>query len=57
MPCIDPIFGPTIDDAYASATTITGSTNQIWVGNFGAGNVGSISKQFGFYARAVRTTD
>jgi len=54
MPCIDPIFGPTIDNAYASATTITGSTNQIWVGNFGAPNVASAHKEFGSYVRAVR---
>jgi len=57
MACIDPIFGPTIADAYSSATTVTSSTSMVWVGNFGAGNVGSISKQFGFYTRAVRTTD
>jgi hypothetical protein len=54
MPCIDPIFGPTIADAYFSATTVTSSTSMVWVGNFGVGNVGSGSKQFGFYTRAVR---
>ena len=56
MACIDPIFGPTIADtgAYLSATTVTGATNMVWVGNFDTGNVASGSKQFGFYVRAVR---
>jgi hypothetical protein len=53
-PCIDPIFGPTIADAYVSATTITSSTSMVWVVDFSAGNVGSASKQFGYYARVVR---
>jgi hypothetical protein len=57
MACIDPIFGPTVDDAYVSATTVTSSTGMAWVGNFSAGNVGSISKQFGFFTRAVRNDD
>jgi hypothetical protein len=56
-PCIDPIFGPTTADAYCSATTITTDTDMVWLGNFGVGNVASLSKQFGFYARAVRTAD
>jgi hypothetical protein len=53
-PCIDPIFGPTIADAYFSATTISSSTGMVWAMNFDAGSVGSGSKQFGFYIRAVR---
>jgi uncharacterized protein DUF1566 len=57
MPCIDPIFGPTSADAYTSATTVNGFPDMMWVGNFGAGNVGSGSKQFGYYARAVRNDD
>ena len=54
MSCIDPIFGPTAVDAYFSATTITSSAGMAWVVDFSAGNVGSGSKQFGFYVRAVR---
>jgi hypothetical protein len=54
QPCIDPIFGPTAADAHFSATTITSSTEMVWVVDFSAGNVGSGSKQFGFYVRAVR---
>jgi hypothetical protein len=54
MPCIDPIFGPTVADAYFSASTVTSSNTMAWVLNFSAGNVGSGPKQFGFYARAVR---
>jgi hypothetical protein len=53
-PCIDGIFGPTAADAYSSGTTITSSTGMMWVVDFSAGNVGSGSKQNGFYARAVR---
>jgi hypothetical protein len=53
-PCIDPIFGPTIADAYFSATTITSSTSMAWSVTFNSGNVGSGSKQDGFYIRAVR---
>ena len=53
-PCMDPIFGPTVADTYLSATTITSSTGMVWVVDFSAGNVGSGSKEFGFYARAVR---
>jgi hypothetical protein len=56
-PCIDPIFGPTSANAYCSATTVTSSTKMVWVGNFGVGNVATLSKQFGFYARAVRNND
>jgi hypothetical protein len=54
QPCIDPIFGPTAADAHFSATTITSSTEMVWVVDFSAGNVGSGSKQYGYYARAVR---
>jgi hypothetical protein len=57
QPCIDPIFGPTIADVYMSATTITSSTGMAWMVSFGSGNVGSGSKEFGYYARAVRNAD
>ncbi len=53
-PCIDPIFGTTVADAYFSATTITSSTSMVWSVDFSAGNVGSGSKGDGFYIRAVR---
>lgn len=53
-PCIDPIFGATQTDAYFSATTVSSSTSMAWSVDFSAGNVGSGSKQFGFFVRAVR---
>ena len=53
-PCIDPIFGPTVASVYVSPTTITSSTSMVWVVDFSAGNVGSVPKEFGYYARAVR---
>ena len=52
--CIDPIFGATAADAYFSATTIVGSVGMAWSIDFLAGNVGSGSKQDGFFVRAVR---
>lgn len=53
-PCIDALFGPTAVDSYFSATTISSSVGMAWSVDFGVGNVGSGSKQFGFFARAVR---
>jgi len=55
QPCIDPFFGPTAADAHFSATTINNpSGKMVWVVDFSAGNVGSGSKEFGYYVRAVR---
>jgi hypothetical protein len=55
VPCIDPIFGPTVDDYYSSATTRAGYPLNVWVVSFGNGYVGAGDKDNFRYVRAVRT--
>jgi len=59
LPCIDPIFGPTIADIYWSATTKgpTGPTrpSDAWFVDFLHGNFGDSGKWGPLYVRAVRT--
>jgi hypothetical protein len=53
--CIDPVFGPSQDSGYWSATSETGSDDNAWVVLFDSGGVGRDRKGInGDYARAVR---
>jgi hypothetical protein len=58
LPCIDPIFGPTIADIYWSATTKgatgPGRPNDAWFVDFLHGNYGDSGKWGPLYVRAVR---
>jgi hypothetical protein len=61
LPCIDPIFGPTMPDLYWSATT-KGPTGPMrpsdgWFVDFLHGNFGDSGKWGPLYVRAVRTAD
>jgi hypothetical protein len=54
-PCIDPIFGPTVGGAYASATTRTDSAFYDWFVGFYDGYVAyDVKPSTFFYYRAVR---
>jgi len=53
-PCIDPIFGPTVDYKYWSATTSAGNPFYAWVVGFGFGQVDLVNKGLSYYVRAVR---
>jgi hypothetical protein len=61
LPCIDPIFGPTMPDNYWSATTKgpTGPTRPSdgWFVDFLHGNFGDSGKWGPLYVRAVRTAE
>jgi hypothetical protein len=57
-PCIDPAFGPTVDNFYWSATTLAFGPSFAWAVSFG--NVDSnivydLDKTAGLYLRAVRS--
>jgi len=58
LPCIDPIFGPTMTETYWSATTkgATGPTrpNDGWFVDFLHGNFGDSGTWGPLYVRAVR---
>jgi hypothetical protein len=61
LPCIDPIFGPTLPEPYWSATTKgpTGPTrpSDAWFVDFLHGNFGDSGKWGPFPVRAVRTPE
>jgi hypothetical protein len=61
LPCIDPIFGPTIPDIYWSATTKgptgPGRPSDAWFVDFLHGNYGDSGKWGALYVRAVRTAE
>ena len=56
-PCIDPVFGPTAESAYWSATTIVRVDNPTgaWIVSFDHGSVNYSFKDLSFHVRAVRT--
>jgi len=53
-PCIDPIFGPTVTDAYWSSTSMAGNPTQAWCVYFGNGNACFSGKSDDVFVRAVR---
>jgi len=53
-PCIDPVFGPTVDGVYWSATTFAPGPGNAWNVYFGSGLVDSLYKIDGNFVRAVR---
>jgi hypothetical protein len=61
LPCIDPIFGPTMSDIYWSATTKgatgPGRPNDAWFVDFLHGNYGDSGKWGPLYVRAVRNPE
>lgn len=54
IPCIDPIFGPTVAATYWSATSFATGPFFAWDVNFDNGNVLRSTKINRFYVRAVR---
>ncbi|MDA2918591.1 DUF1566 domain-containing protein [Desulfobacterota bacterium AH_259_B03_O07] len=54
-PCINPIFGPTIETGYWTSTTLASNASNVWGVNFFIGGVAEFSKSFGDNVRAVRT--
>ena len=57
--CIDPIFGPTAENAYWSATQVSATPNDAcWIVDFGGGLVSNDARKPRLsYVRAVRTAD
>jgi|GEM_PF-5008346 len=53
-PCVDPIFGPTAASFYWSSTSVASGPSVAWGVFFGNGFVGSGSKGFVSFVRAVR---
>jgi len=54
VPCIDPIFEPTVAGGYWSATTDATLPGSAWLVRFFDGNVTNGSKDIDTYVRAVR---
>jgi hypothetical protein len=54
-PCIDPIFGPTVSDAYWSSTTVFALPGNAQRVDFYDGYIDSPSKTVNKFVRAVRT--
>lgn len=60
LPCIDPVFGPTVESDYWSSThsALGLGDADAWVISFGSGNVDYVGKDFGLhYARGVRRAE
>jgi len=54
-PCVDPIFGPTVDFSYWSATTFAGIPHFAMCVYFNSGAAAFDNKDFSYYVRAVRS--
>ena len=54
VPCIDPIFGPTIPTGYWSRTTDVGRSIDAWFVNFYDGPYSNLVKREALFLRAVR---
>ena len=54
VPCIDPIFGPTIGTGYWSRTTDAGRSVDAWFVNFFDGPYSNLAKREALFVRAVR---
>jgi hypothetical protein len=55
-PCIDEIFGPTVENLYWSSTTYAGANANAWAVGFTNRSVGAHDKNTYLYVRAVRDT-
>lgn len=53
-PCIDPVFGPTINYNYWTSTTFGDNTDFAWFADFDVGQVEESGKAAAWYVRAVR---
>jgi hypothetical protein len=53
-PCIDPVFGPTINYNYWTATSFAENTAFAWFADFDVGQVEEAAKSGAFHVRAVR---